>query len=91
MAEAMPCENFCDEELELFEIVRIGCGAALFGEGLLEGAALVHGGCGDDTAFVQRQLSVRRVYLGSASTFCNGLLMLSRVEVYRGPFYTVRA
>ncbi len=49
----MAGEDFSDEQFELFEIVGLGCGAALFGEGLLEGAALVHGGCGDDTALVR--------------------------------------
>jgi hypothetical protein len=46
-------KNFRDEQFELFEIVRICCGAALFGEGLLKRAALVHGGCGDDTALIR--------------------------------------
>ena len=44
-------EDFGDEGLELFEVVGVGGGAALFGEGLLERAALVHGGGGDDAAF----------------------------------------
>ena len=45
-------EDLGDEGLEVFEIVGVGGGAALLGEGLLEGAALVHGGGGDDAACV---------------------------------------
>ncbi len=45
-------EDRGDEGLELFKIVGVGGGAALLGEGLLEGAALVHGGGGDDAAMV---------------------------------------
>ena len=43
-------EDAGDEGLELLEVVGVGCGSALLGEGLLEGAALVHGGGGDDAA-----------------------------------------
>ncbi len=45
-------EDCGDEGLEDFEIVCVSCGAALLGEGLLEGASLVHGGGGDNAAVV---------------------------------------
>ena len=45
-------EDRGDEGLEDFEVVGVGGGAALLGEGLLERAALVHGGGGDDAAMV---------------------------------------
>ena len=41
-----------DEGLEDFEVVGVGGGSALLGEGLLERAALVHGGGGDHAAVV---------------------------------------
>ncbi len=45
-------EDLGDEGLELAEIVGVDDAAALVGEGLLEGSALVHGGGGDDAAGV---------------------------------------
>ena len=45
-------EDFGDEGLELLEIVGVGGGSALLGEGLLEGATLVHSGGGDDAVMV---------------------------------------
>src|SRR5271163_2512085 len=45
-------EDGGDEDLELFEVVGVGCGSALFGEGLLEGSALTHGGGGDHATMV---------------------------------------
>jgi hypothetical protein len=45
-------ENGGDEGFEDFEVVGVGGGSSLFGEGLLEGTALVHGGCGDNAALV---------------------------------------
>ena len=52
MAEACLVRTLGDEGLELLEVVGVGGGSALLGEGLLEGAALVHGGGGDDAAMV---------------------------------------
>jgi hypothetical protein len=45
-------EDAGNEGLELFEVVGVGRGSALLGEGLLERAALVHGGGGDDAAMI---------------------------------------
>ena len=41
-------EHIGDKDLELAEIGGFDDASTLLGEGLLEGAALVHGGCGDD-------------------------------------------
>ena len=45
-------EDVGDERLELFQIMAGGGSSALFGEGLLQRAALVHGGGGDNAARV---------------------------------------
>ncbi len=45
-------EDFGDEGFEDFEVVAVGGGAALLGEGFLQGSALIHGGSGDDVALV---------------------------------------
>ncbi len=45
-------EDGGDEDLELFEVVGVGSGSALLGEGLLKGSTLVHGGGGDHATMV---------------------------------------
>jgi hypothetical protein len=45
-------EDGGDEGLEDFKVVGVGGCSTLLGEGLLQGAALVHGGGGDDAAVV---------------------------------------
>ncbi len=45
-------EDRGDEGLELFKVVGVSGGSALLGKRLLERAALVHGGGGDDAAVV---------------------------------------
>jgi hypothetical protein len=45
-------EDGGDEDLELFEVVGVGCGSALLGEGLLKGSTLIHGGGGDHATMV---------------------------------------
>ena len=45
-------EDVGDERLEVFEVLAGGGRSALLGEGLLEGAALIHGSGGDDAALV---------------------------------------
>ena len=48
----MPSQNFGDVDLELLEIVGVGGGTALLGEGFLKGSALIHSCGGDDTALI---------------------------------------
>ncbi len=88
MAEAWRGEDLGDEGLELLEVVGVGGGAALLGERLLEGAALVHGGGGDDAALVGDGFQ--------SGEFTWGRLRHVRwspefkVESLRGSFYTVK-
>jgi hypothetical protein len=77
-------ENFGDKGLEDFEVMAIGCGAALFGEGLLQGAALIHSGCGDDVALIGDRLEASKFSRGDLHISPRAGSAVSKKQIPRG-------
>ena len=77
-------EDFGDEGFEDFEVVGVGAGAALLGEGFLEGSALIHGGSGDDVALVGDGFEACKFSGGDLHNFPRAVRLLDARRYCRG-------